>query len=499
MIERTRRLRELGLAVAGGAAWGLCHAARPLPGLALVALAPLFLLLGSRRPGRRAFLFGLVSWCVAIPWIVPTMTTYGGLDGWLAGLGLLLLASYLGAYTAIFGWLGGPLFRSGDPLSLAALPALWVALEWLRAHLISGFPWALAAHAWADLPGALPLAAWVGAYGVSALALVPSLGLARSLLARSWAPWVASLLAVAALLPVAARWGGGSESPAAPIQAVVVQPNTPNRPFFDAAENERDYRRLIALTEPVCRPEVLVLWPESAAWPRAYPQYPGLVEDLDRLAAGGCGILLNTPYEAGERTFNSVLLVGPDGSVERADKRHLVPFGEYVPLRSWLPFLGTIARMAGDFSAADSISLLDWRGARLGAAVCYEVVFPGEVAELVRAGATALVTVTNDAWYGASSAPWQHLRAARFRAAENRRWLLRAAITGVSARIAPDGSVWDQLGVGAEGTLIADFQPRTDLTPYTRAPWLVPLLCTLFAAMALARLALRRRTTAIPK
>jgi apolipoprotein N-acyltransferase len=238
---------------------------------------------------------------------------------------------------------------------------------------------------------------------------------------------------------------------------------------------------------------VLVLWPESAAWPRAYPRSPGLVADVERLTGAGCGILLNTPFEAGERTFNSVLLARPDGSAARADKRHLVPFGEYVPLRSWLPFLSKIARMPGDFSAAESISLLDWRGARLGAAVCYEVVFPGEVAELVRAGATALVTVTNDAWYGDTAAPWQHLRAARFRAAENHRWLLRAAITGVSARIAPDGSVWDQLGVGAEGILRADFQPRTDLTPFTRAPWLVPLLCTLLAAAALIRNELRRR------
>lgn len=481
------------LAFAGGAAWGLCHAVRPLPGLAWVALAPLFLLLLGPRPARFGFLFGVVSWCVAIPWIVPTITTYGGIDGWLAALLLLLLASYLGAYVSVFAWLGARLWRAGDLLSLAALPALWVALEWLRAHLISGFPWNLAAYAWTDVPGALPFASWVGAYGVSALVLVPSLGLARALVRRDAKIWVASLLAAAALLPIAARWGGGGESRERPVEALIVQPNTPNRPDFDAAENELDYRRLIARTEAACRPGVLVLWPESAAWPRAYPDYPGLVADLERFTARGCGILFNSPFEIGARTYNSVLLLAPGGGVERADKRHLVPFGEYVPLRRFLPFLGTIARGIGDFSAADTLTLLDWRGARLGAAVCYEVIFPGEVADLVNAGATALVTVTNDAWYGDTAAPWQHLRAARFRAAENRRWMLRAAITGVSARIAPDGSLWGVLGVGEEGTLEGLFQPRSDRTPYSRAPWLVPLLATLFAAGALARVALRDR------
>jgi len=428
---------------------------------------------------------------VAIPWIVPTLTTHGQIEGWLAGLALLLLASYLGAYVALFALLGARLWRAGDALSLAALPALWVALEWLRAHLITGFPWSPAAHAWIDLPGALPLAAWIGAYGVSALVLLPPLGLARALVARRATPWALALLLPAALLPIGARWASGAPARGLPVPATIVQPNTPNRPFFDAAVNERDYRRLIELSTPACRPGTLLLWPESAAWPRAFPRYPGLVADLAALGERGCGVLFNSPWEEGAKTYNSVLLRAPGGEMARADKRHLVPFGEYVPLRSLFPFLGTLARMSGDFSAADSIALLDWRSARLGAAVCYEVVFPAEVAELVRAGATALVTVTNDAWYGDTAAPWQHLRAAQFRAAESRRWLLRAAITGISARIAPDGEIWGAVGVGEQGTLDASFQPRTDLSPYTRAPWLVPLLCTLFAAAARLRLALR--------
>jgi apolipoprotein N-acyltransferase len=155
-----------------------------------------------------------------------------------------------------------------------------------------------------------------------------------------------------------------------------------------------------------------------------------------------------------------------------------------VPLRAVFPFLGKIARTVGDFQAAEGVSLLDWRDERIGVAVCFEVVFPGETAELVREGATLLATVTNDAWYGDTAAPRQHLRAARFRAAENRRWLLRAAVTGISAIVRPDGTLAAELGVGEEGTIPVPVFGRRDLSPYTRAPWLVPWLAVLFAVAA---------------
>jgi len=144
-----------------------------------------------------------------------------------------------------------------------------------------------------------------------------------------------------------------------------------------------------------------------------------------------------------------------------------------------------LARNAGDFVAGSSPALLQWGDQMIGAAICFEIVFPAAVAEQVRQGATLLVTLTNDAWYGDTWAPWQHYRAARFRAAENRRTLLRAAITGVSAIIAPDGSEQRRLGVGEEGVLGASVTGRSGLTPFSRAPWLVPLLCCLGGGFAI--------------
>ena len=322
-------------------------------------------------------------------------------------------------------------------------------------------------------------------------------GIARGIATRRWETAAFVVLVAAILLPVAGRWASGATVGRAEEglltsvrSAAIVQPNTPNQIAFDRSLFESDYARLLALTGEACRPGTLVLWPESAAWPMLYGRDPRLEADLAVFVARGCAVLLNTATtEGGEggRTFNSALLVAPGPAVARYDKRHLVPFGEYVPLADVFSFISSLARNAGDFSPAAEVRLLDWEGERLGPAICYEVVFPYEVAQLTRAGATVLVSMTNDAWYGDTAAPWQHLRAARFRAAENRRWLLRAAITGVSAVIAPNGSVRAQFGVGESGVLPARFQGRTDLTPFARAPWSFPALCAALLAVALGR------------
>ncbi|HSM51142.1 MAG TPA: apolipoprotein N-acyltransferase [Thermoanaerobaculia bacterium] len=477
---------SLLLAAVGGVLWGASFAREPRAWLPLAALVALALVLGGRRPCLAGWLFGGVGWLVALPWIVPTLTTYGLLPGWLAGLALLLLAAYLGLYQGLFAWLAAPAWRRGGWAAWLAPPAIGVVLEVARGHLLTGFPWNLAAHAWVGLPGALPLAAWVGAHGVSWLLVATGLGLGRAVATRRLDAAAWALLVPLALLPVAGRWATGEGEPVAPVPVRIVQPNIPNLVGWDPEAVERHTERLFALSRAACDRPALLVWPESAAWPFEYPRDRRLAEAVDELAAAGCPVLVNSPVADGEALYNSVLLVGEDGLVTRYDKRHLVPFGEYVPLRDRLPFLGKIARQAGDFSPASEAGLLPWRGQRLGVAICFEVIFPGEVAELVRGGATVLATVTNDAWYGDTAAPWQHLRAAQFRAAESRRPLLRAAITGVSAVIGPDGTLLATLGVGEEGSLRAEIPGRADLSPHSRAPWLVPLVALLVAAAGLA-------------
>ncbi|HBL27845.1 MAG TPA: apolipoprotein N-acyltransferase [Acidobacteria bacterium] len=491
------------LALGGGALWGLCFSRSPLSVASWAVLAPLFLLLSARRAGLLAFLHGWAAWSVGLAWVAPTLITHGNLSPVVAWPLLGLLAAYLGAFHGVFGWLGAPLWRRFFLLRFVALPALWVSLEWLRGWLISGFPWNLAGYAWVDVPGALPLASWIGAYGISFLVILASLGVAASVQARRWEPVLACWLLPLLLLPMAARWShrrtyAELEQALGPggfgVAVRVIQPDIPILGGWDPAVIQANYRKMMRLSEQSCEPGALVVWPESAAWPFSYMEDPTFARDLHtQVETGGCTLLFNGSHPVEGASYNSAYLLSPGGGVQRYDKRHLVPFGEYVPYQGLFSWMDKLARNAGDFRPADGLTLLSWDDETIGMAICFEVVFPGEVAALTRAGSTLLVTISNDAWYGDTAAPWQHYRAARFRAAENRRPLLRAALTGVSGIIGPDGAVWEEFGVHQEGVLRARVRGLRGLTPYARAPWLVPLLCTLLAVVAVAGYPVSRR------
>jgi len=512
------------VAAAGGALWALPFGIEPQILAPWLALVPLFLLLGV---GRRRTAFGLgwvhgtVFWLVSIPWIAPTLETFGSLPGWLAKLLLLALALYLGLYTALFAALGAPLWRrlpwAG---ALVCLPALWVALEWVRGWMLTGFPWNLAGYAWTDVAGALPLGAWIGVWGVSYLMVWANCGVALALRAfrgaprrerLRWRPAAAGLLVPLLLLALAGRFAvpevrvEGYPMPASGAPVRIVQPAIYNQVGYDPEVTREDYSRLIRMSVEACdQPGALVVWPESAAWPFELARDPLLARDVELLTSSpnGCALLMNSTFrtdgagaEADAVYFNSAYLVAPGSPspggpaagarTVRYDKRHLVPFGEYVPLAGVFSFLDHLARNAGAYTAADGITLLPWGSERLGAAICFEITFPSEVAELVRAGASALVTLTNDAWYGDTAAPRQHFRAARWRAAETGRPLIRAAITGISAVVGPDGSVRRHLGVGKAGILRAHLAGRHETTLFVRAPWAVPAFAVALAAFGI--------------
>ena len=372
------------------------------------------------------------------------------------------------------------------------------------------------------MPGALPLAAWIGAYGVSWLVLwvatALALGLAGRRLAgrpgagggpphgrRSWQPVLAGLALPLLLLPLAGRWSlrltaaEALRSAAAGLPVRLLQPNIPDLVDPDPATVLRNYEKVVDLALAECQPGTLVVWPESAEWPFILRRDAILDRDVARLLDRGCTLVLNSEAPAGaapaagaaDTVYNSMSLLAPGGAPEvRYDKRHLVPFGEYVPFRWAFFFLAKLGRGIAEFRPGERVALLPWRGEELGPSICYEVVFPQEVAETTRAGATILLTVTNDAWYGDTAAPWQHFRAVRFRAAENRRPFVRAAITGISAVVAPDGSVEAALAPFQQGVIRARVAGQTGLTPYTRCPWLLPALAS---ALGLAAVYSSRR------
>ncbi len=426
------------LALASGVIWGFSFGEHAWTVVPWVALVPLILLLGQRRAWALGWAHGMACWLVSIPWIAPTLERHGQLSTGLAITSLVMLTAYLSLFTALFAAVGSVVWRRRPGgLAVLAVPAIWVGVEWLRGYLFTGFPWNLAAYAWIEQPGALPLAAWVGPWGVAYLLLLSNAAIAASLAWRQWRTAVAALGLSLLALAMAARWAA-PEMPATGVadelSVRLLQPDIGILSDWDPVRIESQYREVIELSRSACTAKgELVIWPESAAWPYSYSEHQRLRGDLAALAAAGCPLLVNSSMSGDGGTFNSLLLVTEEGVVGRYDKRHLVPFGEYVPLAGWLPYLQKVARLAGDFLTGGNLGLLQVGRERLAPAICFEITFPDLVAEQVRAGGSMLVTVTNDAWYGDSSAPWQHFRAARFRAAENRRYLLRAALTGISA------------------------------------------------------------------
>ncbi len=492
------------LALGGAVLFSLCFGRQPSVWLSWVALVPPVLLLGRRKAVLWGGVWALALWLCSMYWIAATLESYGGLPRSLAWLAQGLLALYLGFDQVVFIFLGRRIWRRGGLTPLWALPALWVTIEWLRGVAFGRFPWNLAAYAWVEVPGALPLAAWVGAFGVSFLLVFANVSLALAWRRRRWEPAVAGVLAALTLLVLAGRFSHGDEPSqhAEGREVRVIQPNATIVTTWEASWD--NYSVLIAMSEAECAPGVplggsegpvprrrLLVWPESAAWPHSYHTSERLRQDVGRLVERGCDVLLGSQINDGAKAFNSVLTVSTDGPTGSYSKRKLVPWGEYIPLKEVLPFMGKVARAAGDFTPGTTLGLLPWGDERLAPAICYEVIFGGAVAEQVRAGASLLVTVTNDGWYGDTWAPHQHFRAARFRAAENRRPLIRAALTGISGLIDRRGNVTEQLGVGERGVLRARIAGSRDLSPYSRAPWLVPVVCAVLAVCGLA--ASRRR------
>ncbi len=466
--------------------WAACFGRNGFLFLPWVALCPLMLLLDRRRAPLWGFLHGLATWLVAIPWIAPTISTFGELPGWLGNLLLVLLCSYLALHHSLFAWLAlGPWKARSWVTGMLGLPALWTVFEVSRQYLLSGFPWNLASYAWIAVPGALLLSSWIGAYGVSFVVLLPSVGLAQGLSRRRWEPIAIGFLTPLLLLSLASRFAQPELATREAREVRIVQPNLGILKLDETEQQQRHYRKLLRMSEEACDRPALLLWPESAAWPYAFSRDRQMREDVLRLVDKGCSILFNSPRWQGEEVFNTAFLAQPGQQLQAYDKRHLVPFGEYVPLAELLPFVDKLARNAGNFSASDSVTLLTWREEQIGVAICFEITFPHEVAELVASGATLITTLTNDAWYGDSWAPWQHLRAARFRAAENRRPVLRAALTGVSALIEANGQAVEMIGVDEEGVVRASVRGGADLSPYTRLPWLAPILCLAVASFAI--------------
>lgn len=459
----------------------------PLLFIALVPFLYRSLLVDRREAVLGAFLAGMSHFLLLLYWIVIVLGKYGGLP-WLVALqGLLLLAIYMSSYLVLFTLLARLVLHNTGPLvGLFAVPALWVGLDWLRSVAFTGLPWMDLGYGLFRVLTLVQLADLVGHGGLTYLIVLVNVAIVlivrreSTVFQRGFSLIVTGGIVAGIVLYGQQRLAqlAENESVAGNEQVMVgiAQGNIDQARKWSPAMQQTTldiYRRLTndILTDD--QPE-LVVWPETAL--PFYPVNSELMIQVYRLAIDrDVALLTGAPwFEIVDREarkvkfFNASLLLGPDGEIHgQYFKSHLVPFGEYVPLKKFLPFLAPLVEAVGDFSPGTIGKPLGWHKLQLGVLICFESVFPDMARAWVENGANILVNLTNDAWYGKSSAPHHSLAMAVLRAVETRRSLIRSANTGISAFVAPDGRIV------AESAIFTEWSAKARLVLMTEKTWFV--------------------------
>jgi apolipoprotein N-acyltransferase len=488
------------------------------PAYAWIALTPLVIatVRASRLGARRAFVLGLSSgavyFAVTLYWLAETMTTFGGLPTPAAVFATGALVAYLSLFPAVFAVILARLHRALGLRALALVPAVWVTTELGRQYVWDGFPWALLGYSQVTILPVAQAASLFGVYGLSALLALTSTAAAYVVLDRGRARWVFAGGA-AIVLAAAVAWGYARLAASSllthgtPVRVAVVQGNVAQDEKWNPAFRDAISDRYITMTrQALAQGATFIIWPESST-----PFYfeHDLVRGgaIRRLATEANATLLIgsdqvEPIKTAAatdrvktRNYNAAFVVKPDGTVGAIyRKMHLVPFGEYVPLQSLLFFVGPIIGAVADFApftAGTDPVLLPVGSHKFSTAICYEVIYPNLIRRFVLDGSELLTTITNDAWYGQSSAAYQHWDQASMRAIEQGRYLARAANTGISGFVDPYGRILAKTGLFEPAIVVEDLRLLTDRTVYNRIGDLVAwlsLAATVAALLAAQRL-----------
>ena len=451
--------------------------------LAFFALAPWLSRLPEdpRAAARSGFVAGLTFFLGSLWWIAWTTLRYAGLPSGLAlpvALAVLVaLAGYLALYVAVFAAALAWMRPGSGPAFVVTAAGLWVTLEYGRTHLLTGFPWNLVGYSQYENFVLLPLAAVTGVYGLSFVVLAVNAALAWTV--RGWGAWsqIGRAWATAAGVLALAAAPGWVEGPARmagePVDVAVIQGNIAQAVKWDVAqvaETVVTYQRLTQVAATEHRPG-LIVWPETAM-PFSLEGDGRREAVLTTARVARTPLLVCAPHRepGGSGVHNSAFLVDAAGAVtQRYDKRHLVPFGEYVPWRRLLFFADWfVSGGIGEFTPGTREPILPSPAGRLAVTICYEAIFPAEVRRAFADGADLLVNLTNDAWFGRTPAPYQHLAMVVLRAVENGTYVVRAANTGISAIVAPDGRIVRASGLFTREVVTGLVAPRSRTTFYTR-------------------------------
>jgi apolipoprotein N-acyltransferase len=455
---------------------------------------------GSRAGAFRAFLLGLATGVVyfagTLYWITAVMRTHGGLGLPVSVLVNAALIAYLALYPAVFALIVDFLARRLGPEAALLSPAVWVATELGRSTLLTGFPWVLLGYSQARVLPVAQLASLVGVHGLSLLVAAVNAALVYAAVTRGRLRIAVVGVAIAAVAATS-LWGhwrmaeGSLTRAGVPIEVGLAQGDIPQEEKWDQSRAEWIFRAYLDLTrEAASRGARFIIWPESST-PFFFEEDPVGNEMIRRLAVETQAFLLvgSDQVERGTppRYYNAAFLVTPAGRPEAVYRKiHLVPFGEYVPLQHLFFFASRLVQAVSDFSAGDSIVMLPVDHHPVSTAICYEVVYPDLVRQSVLAGSQLLTTITNDAWYGHSSAPYQHFEQASLRAIEQGRYLARSANTGISGIVDPYGRVIVRSRLFERTALVGQARFLTNRTVYARIGDVAASFSVLLTLAALA-------------
>ncbi len=476
------------------------------PAFAWIALAPLLVAvsLEQARPvssSLRSFGLGLLAGQIyftgTLYWVGGVMAYYGDLPGWLSVSLTLALAAYQALFVGLFAVVLGLAVRRFGVSGVWLAPFLWVAAEYARSSVGfgDGFPWVLLGSSQARVLPIVQTASVAGVFGLSfLLALVSSAAAAVALSRR--AVHRRGALAAGALVvavAVAGTWRvtyGRLDESGEVLRVGLVQGNVEQTAKWDASSAGSILQRYLTLSRQALGAGAqLVMWPEAAT-PFYFDAESAQAEPIRRLA-----IQSRTPFLIGSddvdfgrpgeptRYYNAAMLIGPDGRTrQRYRKMRLVPFGEYVPLKPVLFFVGPLIQAVSDFSAGTEPVVFDLDGQRFSVAICYESVYPWIDRAFVLRGSELLATITNDAWFGTTSAAYQHFDQGAIRAVEEGRYVVRAANTGISGAVDPYGRQILRTRLFEPTAVTADVRLLHGSTIYTRTGDVVAWVSCVVAA-----------------
>ena len=413
---------------------------------------PLLVALRGASP-RRGFLLGLLAGFIhyagTVYWTGATVSTFGGLPVIVAAIVAALLALYMAAYIAVFGAITAILIRRFHFAGLWLAPAVWVSMEYLRGILIGGFPWIPLGNTMVTFLPIAQLASLVGVQGLSLFVATLNVGFAIAAIASGRRRTIGAAVSILLIVAVSV-WGGlrlrsNTLTQGAPIRVGLIQGNIAQTEKWNPERAGMILDRYLQLSQQaVQKGAQFVIWPESST-----PFY--FEEDVSGGVVRGLARTLNVPLLLGSdeledgsppKNYNAAFMLDTHGATAAVYRKiHLVPFGEYVPFQRLLFFVGPLVEAVSAFSRGTRVTMMPVQGHMVSTAICYEITYPALQREAVLEGSEMLTTITNDAWYGDSSAAYQHFEMAAMRAIEQGRYLVRSANTGISGIVDPYGRV----------------------------------------------------------